>query len=107
MLARCDMTFMVVLLHCSDLLCDAACKRLANNFVLGGFASERSRVRDLRGNELGVLLHPPQQGGTTRVLPRQPEEVETGDVCDSAEVPKAAAGIQHGKVDPGMVMAVS
>ena len=39
---------------------------------------------DPLGDERGVVLHPAEQRGAARVLPRKAEEVEAGDVGDAA-----------------------
>src|SRR5688572_3940233 len=39
---------------------------------------------DLVGDELGVVLDPPQQRGSARVLPGETEEVEAGHLGDPA-----------------------
>src|SRR5919201_792124 len=57
-------------------------------------------------DELGVILHPADQGGPARVLPGKAEEVEARTVRDAAAVPQAPIVIDDRRVDPGVVSAV-
>src|SRR5215211_7928423 len=63
--------------------------------------------RDALGDELGVIFHPADQGGSPRVLPGEAEEIEPGDVGDAASVAQAAIVIDDGQVDPRVVSAVT
>src|SRR5215210_1874744 len=63
----------------------------------------RCRGVDLVREELGVVFDPAEERRAARVLPRQTEEVEAGDVGDAAAVAKAAVAIKHRKVDPRVI----
>ena len=55
-------------------------------------AGEVSALGDPFCDELGVVLHPADERGAARVLPGEAEEVEAGDVRDSAAVDEPAVG---------------
>src|SRR6185436_18943851 len=58
---------------------------------------------DLAGDVLGVVLHPSEQRRAARVLPGQPEEIETGRLRDAAPVHRPPALVEHGDLDPRVV----
>src|SRR5207249_130574 len=71
------------------LLSGANCIWCAQRFVLVGAALSqgcRGVGRDLRGNELRIVLDPAEERRAARVLPRQTEEVKTKNVSNSAKM---------------------
>src|SRR5689334_14095860 len=64
------------------------------------------RRRDLRRNEFGVVFHPSEERRPSGVLPRQAEEVEARDICNSTAVDGAAGGVEHWEIDPRVIRAI-
>src|SRR4029077_2599999 len=62
---------------------------------------------DLFCDVSGVVFHPPDQRGTSRLLPGQAEEKQPRHIRDSAPVKYATVWIEHGKLDPRVVRAVA
>src|SRR5215203_3573834 len=73
----------------------------------GCWGGGRSALGDPLCDELGVVLHPADEGGAARVLPGKAEEIEAGNVRDPATVDELAAVIRDRKVDPGVVEPVA
>src|SRR5438034_11665488 len=59
--------------------------------------------RDSLGDVLRIILHPADQSGAARVLPRETEEVETRDVGYPATVAKPSTLVKGRQIDPGVV----
>src|SRR5918996_1779037 len=71
-------------------------------------ASRSFRLRgDSTGEELGVVLHPADEGRPARVLPCEAKEVEAWKVCDTAAVAKATVLFEDRRIDPRVVGAVA
>src|SRR3954467_4438038 len=67
------------------------------------FGGGGGRGFDAAGDELGVALDPAQQRRAARVLPGEAEEVQAGDVGDTAAVAQAAVLVGDVEIDPGVV----
>src|ERR671925_1837706 len=80
-------------------------------FVVWCVAGGRGRARHFglyaAGDERGVVLDPTEQGRPARVLPGEAEEVQAGDVGDTAPVAQPVIGITQVEVDPVVVGPVS
>ena len=73
----------------------------------GRSAARRPGRGDLRRDELGVVLDPAEQGRPARVLPREAEEVEPGDVGHASTVLDPARRVEHLRLEPGVVEPVA
>src|SRR5215218_7333963 len=58
-------------------------------------------------DELRVVLDKADQGRPASVLPREPKEVQAGDVCHAAAVAQAPVGIEDRKLEPRVVRPVA
>jgi hypothetical protein len=72
------------------------------------FAHGRPRLRflvfrDPLGDEFGVVFHPSDQRGATRVLPGEAEEVEARHVGDATTMANATVLVEDRQLDPRVV----
>src|SRR5262245_60346793 len=58
---------------------------------------------DSPGDELCVVFDPADERGTSRVLPRETEEVQPTNVGDTSPVTRSAAVVEDRQVDPRVI----
>ena len=83
--------------------------RMCRRTGADGCARSGPRVvgRDPLRDEFGVFFHPADQRRASRVLPRQAEEVETGDIGHASAVTQATVRIEDRHLHPRVVRSVA